>query len=168
MALPNLELQNSLTIERLRELFIYDPLSGVFTRRIRCQGLPIGTIAGRPNGGGYLRISIDGRDYRAHRLAWFYVHGCWPSLCLDHINGNGCDNRIANLRQATTVQNMANRRAKGGRLLKGITRHYGKWHAQIRHNGRVVHLGDFETAEQAAAVYAAKAKEIHGEFARAP
>ena len=98
----------------LRQL-VYDPDTGIFTRvapsstRVRA-----GDVAGHTvNGSGYVAVGFAGKRYLAHRLAWFYVYGRFPDGSLDHINGVRHDNRIANLREATTRENswnMANHR----------------------------------------------------------
>ena len=90
-----------LTAERLRELLNYDPLTGVFSWRVNGRGRSgVGTVAGGSN---HKRIAIDKKEYFVHRLAWLYVHGCWPTEDIDHINGDPSDNRIANLREANSV-----------------------------------------------------------------
>src|SRR5687768_4110898 len=110
-----------LTAERLRELLDYDPDTGVFrwkTRPVRAEYLRTdrawnSRFAGRPAGTlvkGYVCILIYRRSYRAHRLAWLYVHGEWPRNELDHEHGNRADNRIEKLRSATRGQNMQNRK----------------------------------------------------------
>ncbi len=87
---------------------------------------------------------------------------------VDHINGNGLDNRRENLRVATKSQNMANRskpiNSKSG--FKGVTwnKQRSKWTAQITYNYKHLHLGLFNTPEEAHAVYCAKANELFGDF----
>jgi hypothetical protein len=66
--------------------------------------VPLGTS----NGFGYLRITVLGKSYYAHRLAWFYMNGEWPDQ-IDHINGIKSDNRIENLRNVTVQQNNQNK-----------------------------------------------------------
>jgi hypothetical protein len=153
-----------LTAERLRELLNYDPLTGVFSWRVNGRGRSgVGTVAGGSNHK-YKRIAIDKKEYFVHRLAWLYVHGCWPTEDIDHINGDPSDNRIANLREATPSQNvMCARRAPRGRTgYRGVFLHHtGKFFSRI--GGR--HLGVFETTEQAASAYRRAAKEHYGEFA---
>jgi hypothetical protein len=165
-----------LTADRLRQVLSYDSATGLFVWRVH---LPwsrghAGNIAGRPMTGGraagYIRIKIDGRDYLAHRLAWLYVHGVWPSLKLDHKNRNRGDNRFANLRQATDSQNAANRphtkRNKTG--YKGVSRYKDtdRYQAFIQVSRRNVWLGTFDTAEEAHAAYLDAARARFGEFAR--
>lgn len=87
----------------------------------------------------------------------------------DHINGNGLDNRRANLREATHAENCRNRR-KGSRNTSGfigVSWHTqrGKWRAQIKVQGRTRSLGMFLDPEDAARAYDAAAREHFGEFA---
>jgi hypothetical protein len=99
-----------LTAQRLRELFHYDPDTGIFTWRVKPRKgcVQIADIAGHVNHTGYRSIKIDQRAYRAHRLAWLYMYGVWPPGDLDHDNTIKDDNRLVNLREATDPQNQAN------------------------------------------------------------
>lgn len=167
-----------ITQEQLRERLSYDPDTGVFTWLRRPENSRddkrwntsfAGTIAGRTNGKGYRQIGIGDRRYHAHRLAWLYVHGIWPSDHVDHIDGNKLNNAIANLREATHTQNQYNcgRRRDNASGHKGVCWHRQrcKWQAQIRVNRRHIHLGLYDCPDAAAAAYAAAAKRLHGEFA---
>jgi hypothetical protein len=156
---------------RLLELLNYDPKTGVFRWRIDRQRARAGDLAGGDNGCGYIRINIDGGLYTAHRLAWLIVTGEEPDLCLDHINGDTADNRIANLRRASFSENMANRKVNKDSSLgiKGvqIRAHRNKSYvARIQVDGRRKLIGYYNTADEAAAAYAAAADKYFGEFAR--
>lgn len=87
---------------------------------------------------------------------------------VDHINGDIFDNRRCNLRVCTRGENAMNRRrprTSGGRF-KGINRlPNGKWQAKATLRGRQLYLGCFESDEDAARAYDAKARELFGEFA---
>ena len=164
--------KNDLTAEILRKHVIYYPTNGIMiwrTPRGRRGSRFVGREAGYTNNGGYRIVRINGFSYKAHRLAWLYVHERWPDGEIDHRNGNCADNRIRNLREATRLQNIANSKPHGGRPFKGITfvKPSGRWRAQISINRKMHYLGYFNTAEEAHAVYVAKAREVHGEFARA-
>jgi hypothetical protein len=113
-----------------------------------------------------MRISLDNIYYRAHRLAWLYVHDVWPDDQIDHINGCRDDNRIANLREVTNAQNMQNLHRPHSRNTSGylgvhFVRERNRWGAQIRDNGRKRNLGHFATAEEASAAYLAAKRELH-------
>ena len=156
-----------LTQDRLQELLNYDPDSGLFTwlksisRRVKA-----GEVAGGLSTGGYIRIRIDGKKYKAHRLAWLYTLGNWPSDYIDHINGIRNDNRIVNLREATNAENKQNQRVanvnnKTGLLGVSFHRKSGKFIARITVNGIRIGIGNFDNAEEAHQAYLRKKQELH-------
>lgn len=150
-------MSESLTQERLKELFDYDPITGIFTRKKRPNKSNVGTKSL-----GYIRIYVDGKLYLSHRLAWLYVYGCWPSRNLDHINRTRCDNRISNLRLATPSENSQNKSIpknnKSG--IPGVRwdRKSEKWESYLRVNGKKLHLGYYDDKGKAelARIYAVK------------
>lgn len=93
---------------------------------------------------------------------------------VDHINGNGLDNRRENLRIATHAQNMRNskKRKSSKWPYKGISydnRSYHlskKWRVRIRIDGKQIYAGRFETPEEAARKYDELARQFYGEFAK--
>ena len=86
---------------------------------------------------------------------------------IDHADGNGLNNRRANLRPATRSENMRNRRAQPhSSTFKGVTAHGDKWQVCIRHEGETIHLGTFEREEDAAKQYDRAARLLHGRFAK--
>lgn len=153
----------------------YDAKSGVFRWKKRTSNrVQVGAVAGTPkdkSGCIYLRISIDGRLYLAHRLAWLYVHGGMPDNVIDHIDGNGMNNAISNLRPCNHSQNAANwvdlsKRNRSG--VRGVfwCKSKQRWVAQIKINGKSRHIGTFSDKSAAAQAYKAAAVSQHGEFAR--
>lgn len=133
-----------------------------------------GKIAGCVGKDGYLlvRVSLQGLHWLlpAHQIVWAMTHGEWPSSEIDHRDNDRSNNRPDNLRLAERPQNMANMRThKDNQLgIKGVffDRRRGKFIATICHHRRQIRLGAFASAEDASAAYAAKARELNGEFAR--
>jgi hypothetical protein len=153
-----------LTAERLRAVLDYDPETGVFTWKQRRKNCRVGAIAGSATVRGYIEIKIDGKHHLAHRLAWLHVHGTWPTNVIDHIDGNGSNNAISNLRDVTQSQNAENRKrahANNKCGLLGVGRSRSKWRARILLYGEELHLGTFDTPEEAHAVYLAAKRELH-------
>lgn len=85
------------TPDDVRDQFDYAPETGELTRK-RLRAMNLRPETGSLSNDGYLVVGINGRHELAHRLAWTWVHGAWPSKQLEHINGDKTDNRIANLR----------------------------------------------------------------------
>lgn len=155
-----------ITSERLRKLLSYAPETGVFrwllpqSNRAKA-GLVAGCIS---KASGYRLIRVDGRLYRAHRLAWLYMYGHEPSDQIDHINCDRSDNRISNLRDVSRDLNAQNRRVArkdSGTGLMGVMRNGDRWAAQIRVNGQRLCLGTFDTPEQAHQRYVEAKRGIH-------
>jgi hypothetical protein len=117
-------------------------------------------------GKNYLGGMFDGVLLLAHRVVWALTHGDWPDGWIDHIDGDTTNNRPENLRIAEPGLSNHNRRyadTAGGYI--GVTFLKGKFVAQIQHNKKHHYLGRFESAEEAAKVRDAKAKELYGEDA---
>jgi hypothetical protein len=101
---------------------------------------------------GYVRVRINGQYYAGHRVAWALYHGSWPDV-IDHINGDKNDNRIANLRSVSMVENQRNLRPKSGSLSPrtGVRQTGKRWRAVIGRCGKQEYLGTFDTLEAAVA-----------------
>ena len=161
---------SGLTQKRLKELLCYDPDSGIFTHKVyRGNQVLAGSIAGRPSGDGHLSTQIDGKEYLLHRLAWLYIHGCFPPHQIDHRNLMKADNRWGNLRLATNSQNSMNKGKQSNNTsgYKGVSfnKPSKKWQARITVNGKRHYLGYFKSVECAGKAYAKAAKILHKEFA---
>ncbi len=157
-----------LTAERLRELLHYDRITGLFTYRVTRGNRVAGSVAGSLCDG-YIHIKVDNVLHKAHRLAWLYMTGEWPVEEIDHEDRCRSNNVWYNLRPATKSQNQANRgrnvNNKSG--FKGVHFHRltGKWAAALTCGGARMHLGLFNTPEEAHEVYSGKIKESFPQFA---
>lgn len=174
-----------LTASLLRELLHYDPISGVFTWHYRHRryfkdersykiwntkhaGKEAGCVAatGSPPTE-TRRIAVYKRTYYAHRLAWLYMTGEWPSDEIDHRDHDATNNKWDNLRAATSQQNKWNRRSTNRGGYKGVTfdQNQNCYVAQIMVNYKNHHLGSFATPQDAHAAYCRAALKFFGEFA---
>ena len=160
-----------LTQERLQEVLRYDPDTGEFRWRVRIRpNVHADDIAGTRMRSDWWGIHLDGRIYRAHQLAWFYMKGEWGRPLIDHRDGNPLNNRWRNLRLSTRSENCANRRRLVSNTsgFKGVSfdRRRGNWIARIRKESRDYFLGRFETPEEAHEAYRRAARLLFGDFAR--
>lgn len=159
-----------ISLDRLQSLLSYDPATGEWTWLVSRGRVSAGQKAGAESKG-YLVVGIDGRLYKAHVMAWFYMTGEWPSGDVDHSDVDPLNNRWVNLRPATRSQNCGNIPPHHDNTsgFKGVAWHKqrGKWRAQGCVNGKTKHLGLFVSKEKARAAYAEWAASAFGEFARA-
>lgn len=157
-----------ITQAELRSLVHYDADTGIFTRLKSKRGDTVGKQMGTMTDIGYVLVWVAGKLQKAHRMAWLYTHGELPNLDIDHINGVKNDNRIVNLRLASRAENNQNRRnhnKNNSNRVIGVTRNkFGKYVAAITLNYKAIHLGCFDTIEEAAAAYR-KAKTAYHSFA---
>jgi hypothetical protein len=172
-------------IELLQSRVAYDPETGALTwkhrapetfrdgrySRERQAAIFNGAHAGKlafncPNGAGYLMGTFEGAPIKAHHAAWMIYYGENPPPQIDHDDGDGSNNRIANLNASGPSDNAKNRKTPrnntSGRI--GVYPKGGRWGAKIG----TVHLGTFETLEEAAAARAAaeKMKQYHPNHGR--
>lgn len=163
------------TAERVRELLSYDPSTGEFRWKVDRNRMKAGSIAGDECtalcGKKYWRVSVDGKQYKAHRLAWLVTHGEFPPEQIDHVDGNGLNNRLENLRAVSNTENQRNQRKRSTNTsgVTGVIWHkaHQKWQAYIAVNRKLIHLGYFSSKDEAiSARRAAEAKygfhENHG------
>ena len=157
----------------LKDNLVYYPDSGelYWTKPKGKRDLkkPVGVL----HSSGYLIFSagFDNKSYslRVHRVCWFLHTGSWPKKFLDHINGDGTDNRIRNLREATYLENNQNMSIskKNTSGYKGVSwcGERGKWTARIKDgSGKYCYLGRFGCKTAAAIAYDRASLEYHGEF----
>lgn len=152
--------------EDIREAFEYDRETGVLLRKFK--GGHVRQVGGKKASDGYVKVGFNGREYPAHRIIWWLVHGELPSAFIDHVNGDKSDNRLCNLRLASDAENKRNvgMRRHNTSGFKGVTwdKVNRRWLAHATLNGRGVHLGRHRTKEAAAEAYRNFARENHGEF----
>lgn len=131
---------SDLTQRRLKELFSYDPETGLFVDKVHNR-IKVGTL----NSKGYLKIRADGKIYSAHRLAWLYEYGCFPPQLTDHINHDRADNRICNLRLVSDLENQKNSKLRSDNKsgVPGVMfdKNRRKWWVRIKNNKKNTHIG---------------------------
>ena len=156
----------------LRQLIDYDPETGALVWRVRdvsfftdggksaIHSMRVwnAIYANKPalsykGLNGYFQGGILGRPYRAHRVAWAIYSGAWPEHEIDHINGKRSDNRIANLRSATSQENSKNRAIsiKNTSGATGVSwrEDHSRWVASIHKNGKPKYIGSFKSKDEA-------------------
>ncbi|WP_333611695.1 HNH endonuclease [Brevundimonas bullata] len=108
-----------------------------------------------PSGHAYAQRSIVVKGKQTVILMHRVIAAAPAGLEVDHLNGNGLDNRRTNLRVCSHNDNMKNQvMHRINRIgLKGVWAEEGRFRAKIQHNGRTIHLGSFRTADEAAAAY---------------
>jgi hypothetical protein len=157
------------TIKLAREHFGYDPELGrvIRLRNPRRGPQTAGQIASKPDSAnGLRRVKFRGLLIYEHHLVWALVKGEWPVAGLRHRDGNGENNRIGNLVEATrTVQSnrllQTGDRADENLPLSGVVpTSSGKFKALI-YRGRMWYLGTFETAKEASQAYERAKKVLH-------
>jgi hypothetical protein len=157
LAMRKLALTDRIDAARLRAVLSYDAATGSFRRRVTRGNQIAGTIAGSRNGRGRLYIGVDGQTYLAHRLAFLWTTGRWPTQ-IDHRNRDPLDNCWSNLREASQAENLRNQilrktNTSGSVGVRALAN--GTYRATICVNYRILHLGTFKTF--AAAVAARRA-----------
>lgn len=143
-----------ITQSELKEVLSYDEMTGQFVWiKSTSDRIKVGDEAGAIRPDGYRSIQVNGKRTMAHRWAWLYVFGNFPDCEIDHINGNRSDNRLVNLRLATSKQNKENTRLK----INNTSGHRGvswdasreKWLAHVVHNRKFHNIGRFDDIDDA-------------------
>ena len=150
------------SVERLKELFVYDPSAGKIWWKVSGKGRSTHKPAGGLDGGA-IRVTVEGKRYPVHRIVWAMTYGSWPpdDMMIDHIDGNVTNNWAGNLRLATNQENQRNTLAKNYYKC----RQTGKWRVSLMIGGKSVCFGRYAFEELAVSV-AKEVREKHfGEFA---
>jgi hypothetical protein len=156
-----------MTQSELKNILTYDPGSGkLFWKQDIINGSKKGEEAGTLTSKGYIHITIDQKQYKAHRLVWLYITGDFPKNQIDHVNQIKTDNRFENLREVTNKVNHRNtplqKNNKSGVHGVGFHKATKKWRACIKVNGQLIHLGLF--SEKDSAIEARKRAEEKYQF----
>ena len=126
----------------------YNPKTGQLYRK----GKPVGCVGSD----GYLIVTLDGKQLKAHRVAWAIHHGKFPEGHVDHINGDRTDNRIENLRDVTRQENQRNLKKpshnKSGVVGVSWDASRGSWYASIQVGGKTKNLGRWQDKRCAVAI----------------
>jgi hypothetical protein len=147
--------ERGVSVDRLRELFEYR--EGMLFRKVNVRGkrYPAGSRAGYLKSNGYRVVRVDTVLFGEHRLVFTLTTGGWPLDDIDHIDGNGSNNRIENLRDVTRQVNRKNTRQLDSNTsgICGVGWHKAesKWRADIVVNFKSKHLGFFTHIEDAIA-----------------
>jgi hypothetical protein len=161
------EAKQVLDAEALRCKVDYNPETGLMTLKASGKGFVTGRVVGHLHHKGYLIYTFKGRKFGMHRLAWLHYYGKWPDHEIDHINGNKSDNRICNLRDVPKTLNMQNRPhpLPNNKLgITGVKAKNGRFQAQIRVDGRMKHLGMFDTPDEASEAYKSAKIKFHAGY----
>lgn len=157
-----------LTQERLKELFDYKDgeLIRKTNRASNGNGKRwiVGTTLGWKTDQGYIEASVDYKRYKLHRLIWLWHKGNFPTLDLDHKDGNPLNNKIENLREVTPSQNRQNIRKpmKNNKLgFQGVYKVNNRYRTSITTNGKVKNIGYFDIPEEAHKAYILEKRKLH-------
>jgi hypothetical protein len=147
--------------ELVRELFDFNQEIGNFVRIKKTSGTKgqKGAVAGIVQKNGRRYIKINGKSYLAHRLVWLWYYGEWPEGQIDHKDGNPDNNRIENLRIAKNqVEQQQNQKIRKDNISghPGVSwfKTRNKWVAYINLNKKRIHLGYFDSYEDACVSHA--------------
>jgi hypothetical protein len=149
----------------IKQNLIYDYITGLLYKRSAGSEL---VLIGFDDIKGYKKVSILEKDIMIHRVAWFLFYREWPTNQIDHINRIKFDNRICNLREATSSENNINKPNQSNNTsgYKGVMyeKSSGKWIAYIGYNNKTIKIGRFINIEDAIKARLDKEKEFYGEF----
>lgn len=167
---------NQVVLNYIRKHFAYDPITGTVMKN--------GKVL-RSKTKNYILVHLrvpnpigDGSTFihrtNVYHIGWFLTYGSWAEKPIDHKDGDHLNNRLDNLRLATTAENSRNTRKRVGcsSQYKGVCFSKGghhprgrPWQASIQLNKKRLAIGMFASEIEAAQAYDVKARELFGEFA---
>lgn len=157
-----------MSIELIKSMLRYDPATGdLYWTDVQTKAFR-GKKAGTLDAHGYINLSIKRKRYKAHRVAWLLTYGTWPNGEIDHIDGDKLNNRIENLREATSQLNKWNHwKPQSNNVigLRGVCKIRNKFKAEIRVDRKRIHIGVFETPDLAHQAYLNAKAKYHAEAA---
>lgn len=168
-----IKIPSELVLEYMRRTLTYNPITGEIIK----NGKPCGVrhIYRRKT---YIKLQLvlDTKyegcclhySVPTHQVAWYLNTGKWPTMLIDHIDGDGANNQWSNLRLADYRQNGQNsqktKKPTSSRF-KGVQRRGNKYRAYINVKGKRLSLGTYSTEVAAAQAYNIKAQEVYGAYA---
>jgi hypothetical protein len=162
----NMIKSKSIPINTLREAFQHDAATGDLKWKMKSsRKIIVGSVAGTRRADGYVSVRYLGCLMLAHRVVWAIHHGKWPAHEIDHKNGIKYDNRIENLREATSTQNKYNAKARKSNIssgIKGITYYPSmrKWMVRVKSK----YIGYFLSLEEAIQAHRNEEISVYKEF----
>jgi Recombination endonuclease VII/AP2 domain len=143
----------TLSVDRIRQLWDYDAETGVLKWKVAFRGIAVGTPAATTRNGGRA-VVFQQRTYQVTRIVWAHFYGVHPSAHVVPKNGDKLDMRIANLKEQSRSETIygSKKRSTNKSGYVGVSRNsrVGKWVASLTRDYRRVHLGFFDTPEEAA------------------
>lgn len=144
----------------------YEPsLDKWFWKKKPSKKTLVGSEAGSTNESGYRSVCLNKKNYLLHRVTWFWYYGEVPHQ-IDHLDGDPSNNKIDNLRIASHMINMQNKRKAMSNSETGFLGvHYRKdrgiYYACINYNKQYKYLGSRNTPEEAYKLYLNAKQKLH-------
>ena len=161
---------NTLNPDALKEVFAYDPETGILSWRKPWGKRPLGARAGTQRPDGYWVVNYKSEMFFVHRVAYAIHHGDITLGHIDHINGDRQDNRLENLREVTRSENQFNKAMCSNNTsgFRGVNWHKNSksWVVRVCTKGKTKILGYFKDLELAGLVADEARNLYHGKYAK--
>lgn len=165
-------MEKDMDLDFIKKSFRYEPKTGLLFYKEKINilkeiGEQVGNKTSKSTGNqqtSYLKFGYNNKEYSVHRLCFIIHNNCYigKDLMIDHVDGNGLNNKPKNLRVVSNAENCKNRaRYKSNSTgVSGVHMQRGKYRAEVRTKGERHRLGYFETLEEAEIAVIAKRKEL--------